>query len=245
MKEAELYQSLMEGMTISDFVNKSPAFQLYVEKFLVGTINMSSGEVGAYFLLLCHQWDLFGLENNNDELMELGRCNEDTLMKILKKFRKCPDGKYRNPKLEKIRAEQIYKHFTKSNSGKLGNEIRWGKKQELKPTMTKKPLIVETPSTGDFFYIGIEIYKIPISKYIQGHMSIFLDAWKMKNSIMKDKLDDIFKKMDAENVGHQYTSEQHIQNTFKKIAREMFIPVKKQQPGTEVKASIPTRVKLD
>lgn len=222
---SQLHQMLMNGQIEIDEDNKPPAFQLYVQDFLVGCMQMTGKEIGAYILLLCFQWDKNGLENDPEDLKGIGKCDQETINKIIKKFKTCADGKLRNRRLEKIRAEQIANREQKSKAGIAGNEKRWGNKvsnideteiAESRPSSSTSVSI--NKETGDFFYIGKEIYKIPVSKYINDHLQIFLEGWQIKNSSID--IASVLKKMDSEYVGHAYSGESHIQNTFKLVAKD-------------------------
>jgi uncharacterized protein YdaU (DUF1376 family) len=203
--------------------NKSPAFQFYAQDFLMGTITMTAEQAGAYIFLLAHEWDKGGLVDDMEELMKLARCNEETLMVVLRKFIKNKDGFYVNNRLENIREEQQIYRTKKSEAGKLGADIKYGKRsKEPIQTPVDNTLPIPADHTGDFFYIGLEIYKMPVSRYIKLNMkAVFLDPWQMKNPSIK--ADDVLRQMDAK-VGHQYTNEVHIKNTFNKIVEELKKP---------------------
>lgn len=154
---SHLHQMLMNGQFEMDEDNKPPAFQLYVQDFLVGCMQMTGKEIGAYILLLCFQWDKNGLENDPEELKGIGKCEQETINKIIKKFRTCADGKLRNRRLEKIRAEQIANREQKSKAGILGNEARWKKPQ--KESVIVKELAPEIISNNDDDTIRANRYK--------------------------------------------------------------------------------------
>jgi uncharacterized protein YdaU (DUF1376 family) len=84
---------------------KAPAFQLYVNQFLAGTIEMSQEEVGCYIRLLCHQWNRGSIPVEPDKLQRLagGSVSDD----VLAKFPTWPDGQRRNERLEHERSKQI------------------------------------------------------------------------------------------------------------------------------------------
>lgn len=86
--------------------NKSPAFQFYVQDFLMGTLEFSAEEVGGYIRLLCHQWDKGGLPNDDKKLIQLSGLRTKTLPAVKQKFTAGTDGLLRNDRLEKVRAEQ-------------------------------------------------------------------------------------------------------------------------------------------
>src|ERR1035437_1210915 len=98
---------------------KPPAFQFYPDAFLGGTMNFSDAEIGLYIRLLCVQWSVGKLPDDNQVLSEYGKGGTD-LLKIKSKFSKGKGGFLRNLRLEIERKKQ--KAFRKSRSinGKKG-----------------------------------------------------------------------------------------------------------------------------
>lgn len=84
----------------------TPAFQFYPQDFLVGTALFSPEETGAYIRLLCYQWNLGGLPDNNEQLARLAGCSGNAVASIRHKFGICQDSKLRNARLEDVRAKQ-------------------------------------------------------------------------------------------------------------------------------------------
>lgn len=213
-----IFKELMEGEVIGI---KTPAFQFWFQDFISGTTSMKAAEAGAYIFLLIRQWDKWGLDDDINELKETGRCDDIVINKVLKKFILCPDGKYRNKRLEEVRAEQIANRKALSTGGVNGNKKRWGGKDEVKETTpvipTNKPVVSD--ESGNFFKIGIHLFKYPVSKYIIENMPQFLEIWEVQNKPLKPV--DVLKLMDKQYVGHDYTNENHIKNTFKLVGKSM------------------------
>ena len=84
-------------------MNKPPAFQFYVQDFLTGTTTMTNAEVGAYIRLLCHEWDVWPLPSDRNELRKLSRGG--LTGKVLAKFKPLGDGLI-NERLESERTKQ-------------------------------------------------------------------------------------------------------------------------------------------
>jgi uncharacterized protein YdaU (DUF1376 family) len=84
----------------------APAFDLYPQRWLAGTVSLTAEERGAYIQLLCEQWEQEGLPDDVKRLLAIARCRPAALVNILPKFPKCDDGKRRNSRLEVIREEQ-------------------------------------------------------------------------------------------------------------------------------------------
>lgn len=101
----------------------SPAFQFYPADFLVGTADMSAEEVGGYMRLLCYQWTKGGLPNDDSKLSIMAGCGGNAMASIRHKFGIGDDGKLRNERMERVRAEQdSYRARQAENASK-----RWKK----------------------------------------------------------------------------------------------------------------------
>jgi len=85
---------------------KSPAFRFYPADFLVGTLGMTTEEIGAYILLLCHQWDQGHIPSDPEKCARLARCSTDAIASVLHKFCICDDGTAKNKRLELERGKQ-------------------------------------------------------------------------------------------------------------------------------------------
>ena len=92
---------------------KPPAFQFYPDDFTAGVSTMTQTEVGAYILLLCHQWSV-GKISSEAERMEIvakGKVSDHVLSKF-------PNGK--NKRLEIERKKQQLFRESRAKNGKLG-----------------------------------------------------------------------------------------------------------------------------
>lgn len=101
-------------------------FPLYWQRFILGTRDFTTEEIGAYFLLLLEQWDKGFLPENDKELKKISGISMKKLEKVMKKFKKI-DGKYFNEALEIIRIEQNEKAVKYSNRGTNAAKARWFK----------------------------------------------------------------------------------------------------------------------
>jgi|694.fasta_scaffold52573_10 uncharacterized protein YdaU (DUF1376 family) len=101
---------------------KAPAFQLYTDDFLAGTIEMSQEEVGQFIRLLCHQWNRGSIPVETEKQQRLaGGC---VSVDVLDKFDHCEDGLLRNKRLESVRTEKGKFLQSQSAKGKLSAEKR-------------------------------------------------------------------------------------------------------------------------
>ena len=101
---------------------KAPAFQLYTDDFLAGTLEMSQAEVGQLIRLLCHQWNRGSIPVETEKQQRLaGGC---VSVEVLAKFEECEDGFLRNKRLESVRTERGVFLQQQSHKGKLSAEKR-------------------------------------------------------------------------------------------------------------------------
>jgi uncharacterized protein YdaU (DUF1376 family) len=101
---------------------KAPAFQLYTDDFLAGTLDMSQAEVGQLIRLLCHQWNRGSIPVETEKQQRLaGGC---VSVDVLAKFQECEDGLLRNIRLESVRTEKGKFLQSQSVKGKLSAEKR-------------------------------------------------------------------------------------------------------------------------
>jgi uncharacterized protein YdaU (DUF1376 family) len=75
---------------------KPPAFQFYADDFLAGTADMTQPEVGAYILLLCHQWGRGAIPSDPARAALIAKG--EVPAHVMAKF---PNGK--NERLERVR----------------------------------------------------------------------------------------------------------------------------------------------
>lgn len=94
-------------------MNKPPAFQFYPKDFVEGVSDMTQGEVGAYILLLCHQWEKGKITDDEDrrKMIAKGEVSEH----VLSKFK---SGK--NKRMESERRKQTEYREKQRLNGMLG-----------------------------------------------------------------------------------------------------------------------------
>lgn len=109
-------------MKKTNHTRKAPAFQLYTDDFLSGTLEMSQSEVGQLIRLLCHQWNRGSIPVETEKQQRLaGGC---VSVEVLAKFEECEDGLLRNKRLESVRTEKGLFLQQQSQKGKLSAEKR-------------------------------------------------------------------------------------------------------------------------
>lgn len=99
---------------------------VYVDDFLGGTISFGAEEVGAYFLLLSHQWAAGEIDSDPKTLERIARCEYGHLTRVLSKFEKLPNGNLLNAKCDQIRRERSAYIAAASKGGKKTAAKRWG-----------------------------------------------------------------------------------------------------------------------
>lgn len=94
------------------------------------------------------------------------------------------------------------------------------------------PVLINNTSmsdgSGNFFKIGLDLFKYPVSKYITENMPQFLEIWEVQNKPLKRN--EVLALMDKQYVGHDFTNENHIKNSFKLVGKSML----KNKPGAEL-----------
>lgn len=101
---------------------RAPAFPLYADDFIGGTVDMAPEEVGAYIRLLCYQWNRGSIPVDHAVQVRLaGGCVSAA---VLAKFSVGEDGNLRNERLEAVRAQKEKFHNDQSLKGRLSAEKR-------------------------------------------------------------------------------------------------------------------------
>jgi uncharacterized protein YdaU (DUF1376 family) len=103
-----------------------PHMPLYVDRFLAGTMAFEAHEIGAYLLLITHQWQHGSIENDQRMIERVSRCEYGKLRRVLAKFVTDADGALVNPVCAKIRAERDAWLKLQAEKGKRGMAARWG-----------------------------------------------------------------------------------------------------------------------
>lgn len=124
---------------------KPPAFQLYVRDWLAGTRDLTLKGRGAYIDLLAFAWDADGLPDDPKELRRrVGATHGEwrQIWPVLEtKFPVSPDGRRRNQKQEKVRAEMRAYQESCSRGGQRSAAVRQqrhGTAQPSKPLRTRR-----------------------------------------------------------------------------------------------------------
>jgi uncharacterized protein YdaU (DUF1376 family) len=135
-------------------VNKSPAFQFYVNDFLgsakVGMMN--GAEIGVYFMLLLLDWQEDGFKYDPPLLARWCRVTEDTLTQAWVIVGKCfgiTEGRYRNPRLQGERTKQEAWRAKCSEGGIASGKVRLKGSSTIlqQPMNTPFPSPTPTPKT--------------------------------------------------------------------------------------------------
>lgn len=120
---------------------KAPAFQLYTDDFLAGTLDMSQAEVGQLIRLLCHQWNRGSIpvETEKQERLAGGCVSVD----VLAKFKLCEDGLLRNERLESVRTERNLFLQQQSEKGRKSAEMRRLAATGVQPNLNRSSTAVQ------------------------------------------------------------------------------------------------------
>ena len=107
-------------------------YPLYHNDFDRSVAGWSAERVGAYILLLNHQWQNNGIPKDREELIFIARCSDVVLEKVLTKFSTEKNERLFNKKMEEIRVEQKIKYEKRANAGKAGGIASSNAKAMLK-----------------------------------------------------------------------------------------------------------------
>jgi len=101
---------------------RAPAFPLYADDFIGGTVDMAPEEVGAYIRLLCYQWNRGSIPVDPAVQVRLtGGC---VSVAVLAKFSAGEDGQLRNLRLESVRSQKDKFIELQRGKGRLSAEKR-------------------------------------------------------------------------------------------------------------------------
>jgi len=130
-------------------MNTPPAFQLYAGDFLTGISAMAQAEVGAYFLLLLHQWNHGSIptEAERQQLIARGPVPEI----VLSKFQRTSDGRLVNQRMElerekSIRHKELYRAKGLAGAASRLNRARAQLPPQLPPQPEPKTNSSSSPS---------------------------------------------------------------------------------------------------
>jgi uncharacterized protein YdaU (DUF1376 family) len=90
---------------------------------------MTLEQRGLYRELLDHQWNDGSLPNDEEALQRLGNATAQEWKrawpKVRQRFVERDDGRLWNPKLERVRREQMKKAVDRSDQASLAAQARW------------------------------------------------------------------------------------------------------------------------
>lgn len=104
----------------------------------------------------------------------------------------------------------------------IKRNVQNGKKNKIDTEPKREQFITRgdtSDDSGNFFKIGLALFKYPVSKYIVENMPQFLNLWEIQNKPLKSV--DVLKLMDKQYVGHDFTNENHIKNSFKLVGKSL------------------------
>lgn len=96
---------------------KAPAFQFYVQDFLIGTLHFTAEETGAYLRLLCEQWDKGYVKNDAEYIQNVTGVPKEKLARVLQKFTRSR-SRMVNQRLEQEREKQRQYRDSRSRNAK-------------------------------------------------------------------------------------------------------------------------------
>ena len=110
-----------------------PYVPWYHGDFLRSTPGWSLLERGAYWMLLCAQWETGPLENDLGRLAAIIGIDAETMQRIWPRVSRkfiTTDSGLLNDRMEEHRATYIRFRAMQAEKGRKGMQSRWGKRQE-------------------------------------------------------------------------------------------------------------------
>lgn len=147
--------------------------------------------VGAYILLLNHQWQNNGIPKDREELIFIARCSDTILDKVLPKFQSEKNGKLFNKKMEIIRKQQKDKYEKRANAGSKGGIAKKQNSSNAK-AKPKQSSTIKTKIKSNTIYLTELDYidllsPLTFKKEIKNALVIHFRVRKAKNKpITKD-----------------------------------------------------------
>ena len=111
----------------------SPYVAFYPSDFLLGTMCMTSEEVGAYMRLLCFQWQQGGIPQEEDKLARISGIPAKKLSAVLTKFELHEDGLLKNRRMEAERVKVESFRDKQAERGKKGGRPRRSVESQAQP----------------------------------------------------------------------------------------------------------------
>jgi len=187
---------------------KAPAFQLYTDDFLAGTLEMSQEEVGQFIRLLCHQWNRGSIPVETEKQQRLtGGC---VSVDVLAKFRLCEDGSLRNERLESVRTERGLFLQQQSIKGQQSAEKRRLAALKIQPELNRTSTEVQPDTQPDGQPESNSPSPSPIKKDTKAPKS----EWEVAHGVELPELIRTKNCLDAIRLWMQYKAEKR--ETYKK-----------------------------
>ena len=220
-------------------IMKPPAFQFYVQDFLTGTMHLSAEEIGAYMLLLCHQWDKGALPASDRELLRIARTKIKVLEVVKAKFQLCDDGLLRNARLETEREKQAaFREQRRENANK-----RWKPREGIIDASASsvhmqtecKPDALQSSSSTSFSknnYVNKKT-RVGNEQFDKAPSALMMELFEqgitelMMGQFRTLRLEDVMAEIENQcPSGTIFTNQQHLLNKFKSVATKMLQPKK-------------------
>jgi uncharacterized protein YdaU (DUF1376 family) len=170
-------------------------YPFYHDLFNRSTAGWNAERVGAYILLLNHQWQNNGIPKDEEELLFIAKCSIEILDKVLIKFEIEKSGRLFNKKMETIRKEQIAKYEKRANAGKQGGTAKYQNLSNAKAMVkqsdsnalplknkNKKENIINNNTNRDLDFQGLSEYRELWATWIEYKKGTFNFNYKSQKS---------------------------------------------------------------
>lgn len=152
---------------------------------------------------IIHDFDLFVIEEKHFYSLSIKRRLEERNDKS-SKAKKSAAARWDKPKVD----ANALPTQSEGNAIKKGKDIK-----DIKDIKEREK--IDAPN---FFYIGTELFRTPISSYLKSEHGETLNIWKMQNKEIQ--IEDVFKILDKD-VGKAFGDYDHPFNYFKSMAKQL------------------------
>jgi uncharacterized protein YdaU (DUF1376 family) len=114
----------------------SQSFPFYSSDFIMGTMLMTTEEVGAYIRLLCWQWEQGSVPADPAKITRITGIKYSRIGTVLQKFDQDSEGNWKNFRLEEVRTDRENFMEVQRRNGKKGGRPK-GERPKPSDSQTK------------------------------------------------------------------------------------------------------------
>lgn len=231
--------------------NELPYLKFYVAAWLLGRISHEKDTIkGRFADAFSHYWHKECVITPIELEKKMGKSRLNSLIKL--EYIKVKSGLISIPFLDEQWGELSGLKAKRSAAGTKGRQAQLGQtpgKQNnlpghLEQNRTDKNRTEESytasPEQTNFLRVGRDRFDVTPSDYFKSANQITFEQWKMKNPHDASYVEKVFKKMDDEYNGYDFTDDNHVKRTFFSLlekvkgspAKNQNLPVSNTLPGS-------------